>query len=139
MSKEKICFELKNRLSELEALHGNLNKFGKSLGFSKKEIFEINLVMEELFTNIIAYAYGNHAEHRIRFFLSHENGMMVIRIEDNGISFNPLCVQMPDLECALEDRKIGGLGVHLAKHFMDDIGYQRCGNKNVLTLKKAIA
>lgn len=138
MSEEKIFFELKNHLSELKALHDNLKKFGESLGFSEKKIFEINLVMEELFTNIVAYAYDNDAEHRIRFMFSHENGMIIIRIEDDGIPFNPLDAQRPDLECALEDRKMCGLGIYLTKHFTDDMDYERCGNKNILTLKKAI-
>ncbi|HPA14707.1 MAG TPA: ATP-binding protein [Desulfobacterales bacterium] len=138
MSDDKVFFELTNRLSELEALHDNLKNFGQSVGLSRKAIFEINLVMEEIFTNIVTYAYDNDDEHRIGFFLSHEKGMMVIRIEDTGMSFNPLCARTPDLECALEDRKIGGLGVYLAKHFMDHIDYVRCGNKNILTLKKSV-
>ncbi len=139
MSEEKIFFELKNHLSELETLHDNLKAFGESIGLSRKAIFEINLVMEEIFTNIVTHAFDNNAEHRISFLFLHENGMMIMRIEDTGISFNPLCVQTPDLECSLEDRKIGGLGVYLTKHFMDHIDYERRGNKNILILKKSIA
>ena len=64
--------------------------------------------------------------------------MVTIRIEDDGISFNPLETKPPDLDCTLEERDIGGLGIHLIKGYMDDIDYQRRGKQNILTIKKNI-
>ncbi len=135
MNEDKISFKLKNSLSELDTLYKNLEQFGKSLGLSIKCELHCKLALEELFSNIISYGYVNNAEHWIKFTISHENETIILHIEDDGIPFNLSEAASPDLECALEERKIGGLGVHLIKNFANDIVYQRCGNKNVVTLK----
>ena len=57
MAKNTLSFKLKSDLSELDALCRNLEKFGQSFGLSKKCIFEANLALDELFTNIISYGY----------------------------------------------------------------------------------
>jgi anti-sigma regulatory factor (Ser/Thr protein kinase) len=105
---------------------------------SKRCKCEIDLVSEELFTNIISYGYTDDAEHWIETTLSLEHGTLIMRIEDDGIPFNPLEAESPDLDSSLEERCIGGLGVHFAKHFAKDVFYERCGNKNILTLKQVI-
>ena len=139
MVESKISFQLKNNLSELEMLEEKLDQFLKQLGLTKKCFCEINLVLEELFTNIISYGYSDKAEHWVTFTLSHDNGMIIMQIEDDGVPFNPTDKADPDLECALEERKIGGLGIHLIKKIMDDVIHQRCEGKNILTLKKQIS
>ena len=59
MAKNKVSFKLKSNLSELDALCQNLEKFGQSFGLSKKCIFEANLALDELFTNIISYGFDD--------------------------------------------------------------------------------
>jgi len=132
------ALELRNSLSELDTVRRKLEEFGTSLGLSKKGIFQINLAMEEVFSNIISSAYTNNREHWITVTISHEKDTLVLRIEDDGIPFNPCEVETPDLECALEEREIGGLGCYLMRCCMDDIAYERRGNRNVLTMRKTI-
>ncbi len=134
----KISFEISNNLSELNTLHQNLEELGKSIELPKKCIFEINLAVEELFTNIIAHGYKDSAEHWIKVDVWQENGMLIIRIEDDGVPFNPVEFKKPDLKCPVEEREIGGLGIHLTKQFTCEIAYERCGDKNVLTLKRSL-
>ena len=62
----------------------------------------------------------------------------VIEIEDDGRAFNPLDAPGPDLSASLMDREPGGLGIHLARSLMDQIFYQRVGQRNLLTLTKRI-
>ena len=138
MAKNKVSFKLKSHLSELDALCQKLEKFGQSMGLSKKCIFEANLALDELFTNIISYGFEDKNEHSIRITISLQNDKLVVNIEDDGIPFNPTEVEAPDLECTIEDCRIGGLGIHLAKNLMDEVCYQRCNDKNILTLKKNI-
>jgi serine/threonine-protein kinase RsbW len=138
MAKNKVSFKLKSNLSELDALCQNLEKFGQSLGLSKKCIFEANLALDELFTNIISYGFEDKNEHTIKITISFQNDKLVFNIEDDGIPFNPTKAETPDLECTIEECRIGGLGIHLAKNLMDEVCYQRCNNKNILTLKKNI-
>ena len=136
---DKLSFELKNNLSELDALEEKIHGFSGQLGLTEKSNCKINLVLEELFTNIVSYGFSDQSEHQIQFTITHENGRLTIQIEDDGVPFNPMDASDPDLECALEERVIGGLGIHLIKNLMDDVLYQRCGEKNILILKKDIS
>jgi anti-sigma regulatory factor (Ser/Thr protein kinase) len=138
MAKNKVSFKLKSNLSELDALCQNLEKFGQSMGLSKKCIFEANLALDELFTNIISYGFDDKNEHTISITIALQNDDLVVNIEDDGIPFNPTNAETPDLECSIEECRIGGLGIHLAKNLMDEVCYQRCKDKNLLTLKKKI-
>ena len=136
MIADRVSLELRNSLSELDALSESLEQFGNSLGLSNKIVFEICLAMEELVSNIISYGFTDDAVHWIKVAMSHQEGILVIRLEDDGIPFDPLKAEEPDCECPLEQRKIGNLGIHLTKKFMDDMVYERLGNKNILTLRK---
>ena len=138
MAKNTVSFKLKSNLSELDALCQKLEKFGESMGLSKKCIFEANLALDELFTNIISYGFDDKNEHTIRITISLQNDELVFNIEDDGMPFNPTEVETPDLECTIEECRIGGLGIHLAKNLMDEVCYKRCKDKNILTLKKNI-
>jgi anti-sigma regulatory factor (Ser/Thr protein kinase) len=101
-------------------------------------LFEANLALDELFTNIISYGFDDKNEHTIRITISLQNDELVFNIEDDGMPFNPTEAETPDLECTIEECRIGGLGIHLAKNLMDEVCYQRCKDKNILTLKKNI-
>jgi anti-sigma regulatory factor (Ser/Thr protein kinase) len=138
MAKCKTSFKLKNVPSELAILCRNLEKFGASLGLTKKCIFQLNLALDELFTNIITHGYTDGADHWIEIAISHEDGILVIRIEDTGVPFDPDMIKSPDPVDRIEDCKIGGLGMHLRKKMMDEVIYKRCGDKNIVTLRKNI-
>ena len=134
----KKTFALKNSLAELDVLCHHLEGFCDKLGVSKKCAFEIHLIMEELFTNIVSYGLSKGAESQISVLLTCAKEMLTIRITDKGTPFNPLAACSPDVTCCLENREIGGLGIHFAKKYATDIQYKRSGQKNILTIKKAI-
>ena len=138
MPKNKVSFKLKSNLSELDTLCENLERFGQSIGLSAKCIFEANLALDELFTNIINYGFKDKNEHIIKITIAHQDDHLIFCIEDDGVPFNPTKAKSPDLECTIENCKIGGLGIHLAKNLMDEVCYQRCKHRNILTLKKSI-
>lgn len=135
---DSVSLELRNSLSELDTLCRNLQQFGQSLGLSNKALFQICLAVEEIVSNIISYGYTDDAVHWIKIAISHNQGTLIIRLEDDGIPFDPLLAEEPDCECPVEERKVGNLGIHLCKKVMDEMIYERCGNKNVLTLKKDV-
>ena len=60
-------------------------------------------------------------------------------LSDDARPFDPLNAPPPDLNSAIEDRRIGGLGVHLVKTLMDDVGYAYRDGRNHITLRKKIA
>lgn len=133
-----VSFELKNSLGELSTLCEKLERIGEVLEIPRRLLFEINLALDELFTNIISYGFADTSEHIIRVRISAENDLLTVVLEDDGIPFNPVERLSPELPCTLEECKVGGLGIHLVKNLMDEVVYSRCGNKNVLTLKKTI-
>ena len=101
-------------------------------------MLEINIALDELFTNIISYGFRDDLEHLVKIQIMRENCTLTLCVEDDGIPFNPLKAKDIELPCDIEDYKIGGLGLHLVKKLMDQVCYERCEGKNKLTLKKEI-
>lgn len=138
MPKKPYFFKLKSDLTELDTLSKHVQKFGSSIGLSKKFLFEINLALDELFTNIISYGYQDDQDHLIEITITPLNNTLELCIEDDGVPFNLIDVADPDLPCDIESCKIGGLGIHLIKNLMDEVCYIRAEGKNRLTLKKEL-
>ncbi len=136
--KTSLAFELRNNLAELSTLCEKLEGIGEALGLSRRSLFEVNLALDELFTNIISYGFGDQSEHIIQVCISADNNLLTVVLEDDGIPFNPVERLSPELPCDLEECKVGGLGIHLVKNLVDEVAYSRSGDKNVLTLKKVI-
>ena len=138
MVKKSYSFELKNDLSELERLCRTCEEIGQDINISDRTIFEMNLALDELFTNIISYGFNDQQEHTIKINIAIEGNQLQMRIEDDGVPFNPLESKTPEFQCGIEECKIGGLGIHLIRKLMDDIQYQRVADKNILVLRRKI-
>ena len=138
MESHKYSFELKSDLSELETLFKHLNKFGQATGLTEACVTDINICLDELFTNIVSYGFGDGLEHIVRVALNLDEHVLTLKIEDDGIPFNPLEKKDPQIPDDLIDVRIGGLGIHIVRKLMDDIYYERKHGKNELTLIKFI-
>lgn len=103
-------------------------------GFHTKRVGEIELCLEEILVNIINYAYPNGpGEMDISCGLA-DNGALTINVSDQGVPFDILSVDQPDISASVDERHIGGLGIFFVKQLMDDVHYRRENNKNILTL-----
>jgi len=129
---------LKNNLSELERLAGFLEALGEAHHVPIKTIMDVNLALDEIFTNIVSYGYQDNNKHCIHIHIWADRTELQIKIEDDGIPFNPLEISEPDLNVPLQERETGGLGIHLVKNLVQDLEYERSNNKNILRLKKII-
>jgi len=136
MTEKKYILTLKNDMANLEKLHSFVEEIREGLSVSKKCQFETNLALEEAFSNVLSYGFDKHTDHFIKITITSAQGVLNIRVEDDGKPFNPLEAKEPILQYDIENCALGGLGIHLIKHFMDDIRYKRYQNKNVLTMKK---
>jgi len=136
MPEKKLTFKLKNRLADLEKISGALESLHQELGFSNRCKCETNLVLEELFTNIISYAYRDGGDHEVLLRIRIEPNEMYIEIEDDGVPFDPLSANPPCLEADIEKRDVGGLGVFFARKFADQISYERVREKNIVKITK---
>ena len=138
MKNRDYCFELKSKLSELTTLCRYLEDCGNVMELPQKCLLELNLGLDELFSNIISYGFEDESEHRIKFSLVKDSKTLIVQVEDDGIPFNPLDVTGPEVSQDLDSINIGGLGIHLVKEMMDDIDYKRVEGKNKLILKKCV-
>ena len=115
MAKRDYCFELKSKLSELKTLCRHLEDCGNMMELPQKCLLQINLGLDELFTNIISYGFKDESEHQIKFTLAKAEQTLVVQIEDDGMPFNPLDAAGPGVSRDLDSINIGGLGIHLVK------------------------
>ncbi len=95
-------------------------------------IYNVNLVLEELLTNIVKYSYNDSDHHTIRVELFSTSDKLHMRIEDDGMAFNCLLTEPPELGDSLMDCKEGGLGIYLVKQSVEKISYSRKENVNIL-------
>lgn len=110
----------------------------EGVGFDAKTLKQIELASEEALVNIISHAYQGRSEKvEIRVAIV-PNSCVEITLIDSGPPFNPLNQKTADLSSSLEERIVGGLGIHLIRSIMDDVRYRREGNLNLLTLEKRI-
>lgn len=130
---------IRNDIQELDRIREFIERHGDEWGFSTKNVFSINLVLEELITNIIFYGFDNDQVHDILIDMQLRNDQLQLLIEDDGKPFDPFSVDTPeDLDKSLEERRIGGLGIHFVREIMDTCSYERTGNKNRLLLSKHV-
>ena len=126
-----------NELDELQKINAAIEELAEEENWSPDVTFQIGLAVEELGVNIVNYGYEDDKDHEIRIVISSEDEAITIEIEDDGHAFNPLSdAPEPDLDAEVEDRTVGGLGIHLVRTMMDEVHYQRQQNKNCLTLVK---
>jgi anti-sigma regulatory factor (Ser/Thr protein kinase) len=129
---------LRNDLSEIERLSEFVTEFGVEHHLPPKVTFALNLSLEEIVTNVISYGYDDGCEHQILVRLSVEEGEATAQVEDDGRAFNPLEAPTPDIDKPLEERSIGGLGIHLVRSLMEKLEYDRRDERNILVMRKRI-
>jgi len=105
------------------------------LGLCPRGQFVLNLVVDEIATNAIEHAYPRGEEQSIDLRVRvDDQHTLVVQLEDQGVAFNPLEQNPTSLDAPLEDREIGGLGIHLVRESVDRMEYERRGQANCLTL-----
>lgn len=135
MAKE-IKIELNNKLSEVRRLSELLNEEPELIDTPEATLFALNLSLEEILTNVISYSYDDNEDHKIKVRIYINKKEVCVEVEDDGKPFNPLEAESPDITTPIEERQIGGLGIHLVKGFMDKLEYKRIGDRNLLILTK---
>ena len=122
--------ELDNVLSFADAIL-------EELGCSVKAQMQIDIAIEEIFVNIAHYAYPEAEGEAVIYVEPGEGSSSVtITFEDEGIQYDPLKNEDPDITLSSEERAIGGLGIFMVKKSMDDIAYEYKDGHNILTIKK---
>ena len=129
---------LVNERSEVERLSQLVEAFGEKEGLSPEAIFSVNLALDEVVTNVIRYAHDDSRQHPIVVRLALEPDALTVQVEDDGRAFNPLDAPVPDIDAGIDERPIGGLGIHLVRSVMTSVEYRREDERNVLTMTKRL-
>lgn len=117
-------------------IQGKVEELGLREEWPDSLVFKVNLVLEELGLNILSYGGASvDRSPEIEITLVSEDDSLTIEVSDDGRPFNPLeDAVVPDVEALLDERSVGGLGVHLVRTMMDDLSYQRADGRNLLKM-----
>ncbi|MEE8120787.1 MAG: SpoIIE family protein phosphatase, partial [Anaerolineales bacterium] len=132
MAEQQIV--IKNELTEMIAVNEKFETFVEEFDIPQSVAMKFNVIFDELLSNVISYAYDDDDEHDIEVRMERVGKRLTVTITDDGVPFNPLSEEKPDTDLSLEDREIGGLGIHLVRNLVDDVSYQRRIGKNVMTM-----
>lgn len=104
-----------------------------------KAVIQLNVAIDEIFSNIVKYAYPDKpGPVTVQILEKEEPHTVFIRFSDEGIPYNPLTKEDPDVTLSAEERSIGGLGIYMVKKTMDDMRYKYENEQNILTITKKI-
>ena len=98
-----------------------------------EHIARLMVAFDELLSNIV-----NHGGGMIELSISLANGSLVATIADDGPPFDPLARTTPDLDLGIDQREVGGLGIHLVREMMDGLAYSYENSRNLLKLTKTL-
>ncbi len=111
------------KTEQLKAIRLFVTERVVELGGDKNDVFACELATDEAASNILEHAYADRGG-IIQVRVSREEDDLVISLLDWGAPFDPLLVPEPDLNCRLEDRPVGGLGIYLIRKLMSHVSFQ---------------
>ncbi len=116
-----------------------VNEHLESLNCPMKAMMQIDIAIDELFGNIAHYAYHpDVGPATVRVEVAENPLAVIITFIDNGIPYDPLKTEEPDITLSAEERQIGGLGIYMVKKSMDEITYEYKDGRNILRIKKKL-
>ena len=136
MKNAEVKLTVKNRIEDLLRVNSIFESFATQHDIGGKLRYHLLVSIEEILTNIIKYGFDEQGVHPIHITFRNDSGAIEMEFEDRGREFDPLEVGEPDLDTPIEDRQLGGLGIHLVKNMVDVAQYRRVGDRNILLLRK---
>ena len=130
--KTELKLLIQNRLSDLIELTKKADGFMESHHLSTEIVYKVHLILEEVLTNIIKYAYEDTLKHDIKIEMILKDNELVLEFEDDGEEFDPLAAPVPKNRESISESVVGGLCIHLVKQMVDGIEYHRHKGRNIL-------
>ncbi len=134
MSPSALHFTLRNQRSEIARMFTLLEGFCQLHGISEEDMFNVRLVLDEAVINVIVHGYEDTRDHAINVALALDGDLLAIHIDDDGVAYNPLDAPVPRFDLPIEQRRIGGLGVHIMKTLAKSVDYRRVDERNNLDI-----
>jgi serine/threonine-protein kinase RsbW len=123
-------------LESLQAFRGFITECCAKYNVPSDIVLDLKLAVDEACTNIMTHGYKGMDPGSIILSFRIEPDRILVQITDFGHAFEPEAAPKPDVEAALEDRELGGLGLYLIYQIMDNIDYQSSEDGNTLTFTK---
>ena len=127
-----------NEALQLAALTRFLQQFWADAALPAAAGQAFELALEETFMNVVLHG-APAGSARVEVSLHLADGELALTVEDDGPAFDPLSVPSPDVAARLEDRPVGGQGIHLVRRMMDEVSYRRVGRRNQLRMSRRVA
>lgn len=127
---------IRNRLDDVARVRDLVATLATTHKLPTNVVFDMNVALDEVLSNIVKYGYPDDTIHEIRVALTVSHDTLVAEIDDDGRPFDLTTVPAPDPGVPLAERKIGGLGIHFVRKLMSEVTYSRVAGRNRLILKK---
>ena len=98
----------------------------------------VNVVLDELLNNAISYGFAGRERGEVTVQAELREDRLAVTLTDDGRPFDPFAAAAPDTARSVEDRQIGGLGIHLVRQLMDEVSYHRRTGRNVVIVTKLL-
>lgn len=131
-----LSLTIANDLAEIGRIAPLIEEFCAGQGLGEEIAHAINLSLDELLTNTISYGFEDGGRHSIGIVVEAPGDRATVTIRDDAVAFDPTEAGDPDLDLDLDDRPVGGLGIHIVRAMMDEVRYERVDGHNRLTLTK---
>ncbi|MCD6211584.1 MAG: SpoIIE family protein phosphatase [Sulfurovum sp.] len=129
-----LSVSIENVLENIADVTDSFDRFCEDNNISSTANQKVDLAIDDLINNIISYGYKDDKVHTIDIAFKRMKNELIIVIEDDAVPFNPFDAETDDIHLSIDERDIGGLGIHLVKNLMHSCQYQRKSNKNVVAL-----
>lgn len=130
--------KIKNEEQELMKVNEFMESVCDELGLDMHQSMKLQLVIEEMMTNVIFYAYPDGTKADITLTAESDGQELTFVLSDSGKPFDPTAKEDADIDVNPMDRKQGGMGILIVKNIMNEVSYQRLGEENRLTMKKIL-
>ncbi len=130
----ELRFSLAPELSDIGNLFRMVETFGEANELPEPKVYVVNLMLDELVTNLVMHGNSNGGTLRANIRLEVGEGGITLTVEDDGQPFDPTAAEAPDVDAALEDRQVGKLGLHFVKSLADHVSYRLEDGRNLLTI-----
>ena len=131
-------FEFQSHPAELARIPEILDAFGRQQPLAPKTRLALDMALTEHLTNIITHGCRDGAQHLIRVHLTLDPPCVKATVMDDGPPFNPLEHPPVDTSLPLDQKPLGGLGIHMIRHSMETLEYRRVNHQNVLVMRKRL-
>ena len=130
--------QIRNQVDDLQHVAAFVEEIADELQLSPELTMNFNLVLEEMVSNVIFYAYPKENDQPIILTATSDDDSISFIITDEGRAFDPTAREDADMSVNPADRQLGGMGIFITRQIMDDVTYQRIDGCNILTMTKRL-